>query len=67
MAKKMYWIQDATEGHGNYRASVKRRYGKKGFSKQDTIKTEIINRDAKKGGKLGKQARLAKTLKALRH
>ncbi len=65
--KKQYWIQEATEGHGNYRASVKRRYGKKGFSKQGTIKTEIINKDVKKAGKLGKQARLAKTLKGLAH
>ncbi len=67
MAKKMYWIQDATEGHGNYRASVKRRYGSRGFTSKGTIKREIIDKDAKKAGRLGKQARLAKVLRKIAH
>ncbi len=65
--KKEYWIQDATEGFGNYRRSVKHRYGKKGFTSHGTIKRDVIEKDAKKAGKLGKQARLAKTLKGLTH
>ncbi len=60
-----YWISEAIEKPGSYRASVKRRYGKRGFTERGTIKREIIVRDSKKKGRLGKQARLAKTLKKL--
>jgi hypothetical protein len=63
---KAYWISEAVEKPGSYRASVKRRYGKAGFTPRGTIKQEIITRDAKKSGRIGKQARLAKTLKGLR-
>lgn len=67
MGKKVYWIQDATEGHGNYRASVKRRYGSRGFTSHGTIKREVIETDSKKSGRLGKQARLAKVLRKVAH
>jgi len=63
---KAYWISEAIEKPGSYRASVKRRYGKAGFTPRGTIKQEILTRDAKKSGRIGKQARLAKTLKGLR-
>jgi hypothetical protein len=63
---KAYWISEAIEKPGSYRASVKRRYGKRAFTSQGTIKQEIITRDAKKSGRIGKQARLARTLKGLR-
>lgn len=61
-----YWIHEAIEKPGSYRASVKRRYGSRGFTSRGTIKQEIIARDAKKKGRIGKQARLARTLKHLR-
>jgi hypothetical protein len=63
---KAYWIQEAIESPGSYRASVYRRYGKAGFTRRGTIKPEIIERDAKKSGRIGRQARLAKTLRKLR-
>lgn len=67
MAKKELWIQDAVKPkrEGKYRESVRRRYGKKGFTQRGTIKQEVIAKDVKKKGKVGKQARLAKTLKGL--
>ena len=61
-----FWIQDAIQHPGSYRGSVYRRYGKAGFTSKGTIKQEIITRDTKKKGRLGKQARLARTLKGLR-
>jgi hypothetical protein len=63
---RAYWISEAIEKPGSYRASVKRRYGKAGFTGEGTIKREIIARDSKKSGRIGKQARLARTLKGLR-
>jgi hypothetical protein len=63
---RAYWISEAIEKPGSYRASVKRRYGKAGFTPRGTIKKEILTRDAKKSGRIGKQARLAKTLRKLR-
>jgi len=63
---KAYWISEAIGKPGSYRASVKRRYGKGAFTSQGTIKQEIITRDSKKSGRIGKQARLARTLKGLR-
>jgi len=61
-----YWIQEAIGKPGSYRASVKRRYGKHGFTREGTIKQEIIAKDAKKKGRIGKQARLARTLGKMR-
>jgi len=57
------WIKGAIKRKGAYRRSVQRRYGKRGFTERGTVKREIIARDIKKGGRLGKQARLAQTLR----
>lgn len=65
MGKRDLWIQEAVGKEGAYRASVRRRYGKKGFTSRGTIKASVVEKDAKKGGKVGKQARLAKTLRKL--
>jgi len=59
------WIQEAVEKPGSYRESVQRRYGKAGFTKQGTIKKSVIAQDMQKSGKLGRRARLAKTLTGL--
>lgn len=64
--KDELWISEAVEEPGSYRASVKRRYGKAGFIEKGTIKKEVIAKDAKKKGKIGKRARLARTLGKLR-
>jgi hypothetical protein len=61
-----FWIKEAVGKKGGYRASVSRRYGKSGFTGRGTIKQEIIARDSQKSGKIGKQARLAKTLRRMR-
>lgn len=60
---KEYWIQDAIQHPGSYRASIYRRYGKAGFTETGTIRQDIIAEDSRKKGKLGKQARLARTLR----
>ena len=60
------WIKEAVEDKGTYRASVKRRYGKAGFTERGTIKQSVIAKDSKKKGRIGKQARLARTLRRLR-
>lgn len=65
MAQRL-WIRQALKKPGSYRASVMRRYGKRGFTRRGTIKREIIEKDAKKKGKIGKRARLALTLRRLR-
>ena len=65
-SKGKLWIRKAIEKPGTYRKSIHRRYGKRGFTKKGTIKTEIIAKDVKKSGRLGKQARLARTLRKLR-
>jgi hypothetical protein len=54
MAKK--WIQKAIKKPGALRASL-------GVKKGQTISASKLNIAAKKGGKLGRRARLAKTLK----
>jgi hypothetical protein len=60
------WIHKAIERPGSYRASVRRRYGKAGFTERGTIKPEIVARDREAPGRLGKQARLAHTLRGIR-
>lgn len=60
------WIKEAVERPGSYRASVKRRYGKGGFTRRGTIKSSVIAADARKPGKIGKRARLARTLRKVR-
>lgn len=61
-----YWIQDAIQKPGSYRGSVYRRYGKEGFDSKGRIKHDIIAKDSKQKGRLGKQARLARTLGKMR-
>jgi len=61
-----YWIREAIEKPGALKAYIKRRYGKRGFTKKGTIKTKILRRLAKRKGKIGKRARLALTLRKLR-
>jgi len=62
------WIKEAIpeERKGSYRASVKRRYGKAGFTREGNIKSSVISKDSVRKGRIGKQARLAKTLRGLR-
>lgn len=57
MAEK--WIQKAIKKKGALRKELGVKKGKK-------IPAKKLNAAAKKGGKLGKRARLAKTLKKLR-
>lgn len=61
-----YWIQKAIKRPGALRAYVKRKYGKKGFTKKGTIKTEVLRELAEKPGSVGRRARLALTLRRLR-
>jgi hypothetical protein len=71
MAKGEYWIQEAVEHKGSLRGYVKRKYGKRGFTKsrktgRPVIKREILQKLSKKRGSIGKKARLAITLRKLR-
>lgn len=61
-----YWIQKAITKPGSLRAYVKRRYGRKGFTKKGTIKVSVLKDLANEPGKVGKRARLALTLRKLR-
>ncbi len=58
-AGKKLWIQEAIKKPGALRKSLKTKKGKK-------IPVKKLAKAAKKGGKLGKRARLAQTLKKLR-
>lgn len=58
MAKKN-WIQDAIKKPGALRKSLGTKKGKK-------IPAKTLNTAAKKKGKLGQRARLAKTLKGFK-
>ena len=58
-AKDGKWIQKAIKKPGSLRASLGIKKGKK-------IPAKKLNAAAKKGGKLGQRARLAKTLKGFR-
>jgi len=71
MAKSEQWIQEAVEHKGSLRGYVKRKYGKRGFTKsrktgRPVIKREILQKLSKKKGSIGKKARLAITLRKLR-
>jgi len=71
MAKGEYWIQEAIEHKGSLRDYVKRKYGKRGFTKskktgRTVIKRKILLRLSKKKGSIGRKARLALTLRKLR-
>lgn len=49
----------------SYRESVERRFGKKGFTKKDTIKMSVINKDThSKNEKLKKKAVFAKNFRS---
>jgi hypothetical protein len=56
MAKKKFWIASAIKHPGSLRKSLGVKAGK-------TIPLKKLNAAAKKGGKIGKRARLAKTLR----
>lgn len=58
MKKDKNWIQDAIKKPGALRAELKVPKGK-------TIKVSVLDKAAKKPGKLGQRARLAKTLRKL--
>ena len=58
MAKKN-WIQKAVKKPGALRKSL-------GVKKGQKIPASKLNKAAKKGGKLGQRARLAKTLKGFK-
>ena len=58
-AKDGKWIQKAIKKPGSLRKSLGIKKGKK-------IPARKLNAAAKKGGKLGQRARLAKTLKKMR-
>lgn len=69
MAQKQYWIQEAIIHPGALTNYVKRKYGKRGFIKRKgrwVIRRKILERLAKKKGKVGKRARLALTLRKFR-
>lgn len=55
MTKKKNWIAGATENKGGLHRSL-------GVPEGEKIPKSKIDEAAKKGGKVGKQARLAKTL-----
>ncbi len=63
MAKKGNWIQSAIKHPGALRATAKKAGA---VTKKGTIDSDWLNQQAKKGGKIGQRARLAKTLKKLR-
>ena len=58
-AKDGNWIQKAIKKPGSLRASL-------GVKKGKNIPAKKLNAAAKKGGKLGQRARLAKTLKGFK-
>jgi len=66
-----YWIQDAIKKPGSLRGYVARKYGKRGFTRsrktgRPIIRRDVLNKLAKKKGKIGQRARLAKTLRKLK-
>jgi len=60
------WIQEAIEKPSALRRYVKRKYGKRGFTRRGTIKVSVLRRLAKRKGITGRRARLALTLRKLR-
>lgn len=63
--KPKKWIAKAIKKPSALRTTVKRRYGKKGFTQKGTIKVSVLNKMAKEKGVTGKRAKLAKTLRKL--
>jgi len=71
MGKGEYWIQEAIEKPGSLRAYVKRKYGKRGFTRspktgKPVIKRKVLVKLAKRKDTIGRRARLALTLRRLR-
>jgi len=64
--RRKRWIQQAIEKPGSLRATVRRRYGNRGFTQRGTIKVKVLHELAKKKGVTGRRARLALTLRKLR-
>jgi len=64
--RRKFWIQRAIEKPGALTRTVKRKYGKKGFTRRGTIKVEVLRKLAKRKGVTGRRARLALTLRKLR-
>jgi len=60
------WISKAVKKEGALRQTVRRRFGKRGFTDRGTIKVKILRKLAKEAGKTGKRAKLALTLRGLR-
>jgi len=61
--RRKLWIQEAIEKPGALIATVKRRFGRKGFTERGTIKVELLHKLAKKKGVTGFRARLALKLR----
>lgn len=59
MADKKNWIAGAIKKPGALHKEL-------GIAKDKNIPTKTLNAAAKKGGKLGERARLAKTLKGMK-
>jgi hypothetical protein len=59
MAKKKKWIQDAIQKPGSLRKSL-------GIKEGEKIPDKMLDKAAKAPGKMGKRARLAKTLKGFK-
>ena len=55
-----FWIKDAVKNKGGLHKSL-------GISEDKTIPSGTLSKAAKKGGKVGKEARLAQTLKGFKH
>ncbi|MEM3828420.1 MAG: hypothetical protein QXP36_04280 [Conexivisphaerales archaeon] len=71
MGKSDYWIQEAIEEPGSLKAYVKRKYGKRGFTRspktgKPVIKRKVLVKLAKRKDTIGRRARLALTLRRLR-
>ncbi|MEM5867495.1 MAG: hypothetical protein QXG39_06215 [Candidatus Aenigmatarchaeota archaeon] len=71
MGKSDYWIQEAIEKPGSLKAYVKRKYGKRGFTRspktgKPVIKRKVLVKLAKRKDTIGRRARLALTLRRLR-
>jgi hypothetical protein len=60
MAQKKNWIADAIEKPGALRKTLK-------MKKDETIPTKLLEKAAKGSGKTAKRARLAITLKGMKH
>lgn len=60
-ARKKNWIAGAIKKPGALRSAAKRAGA---ITKQGSIRSSWLNKQAKKGGTMGRRARLAKTLRS---